>query len=142
MAQVEDELNKLIDNAVMTEQIQNNLRLTQIKMRNKMDKRIIETSKFLSYVLRHAPESIDIVLDREGWTDIVNLIHASMGHGKQIDSDLIKLVVDSSDKQRFAISDDGLRIRASQGHSAVGVDITFKKKNPLNFFFTAPLRDF
>ncbi|MDC9762175.1 RNA 2'-phosphotransferase, partial [Proteus mirabilis] len=27
-------------------------------------------SKFLSYVLRHQPDSVGIRLDNEGWTDI------------------------------------------------------------------------
>lgn len=31
------------------------------------DKELAETSKFLSFVLRHKPEAIGIVLDREGW---------------------------------------------------------------------------
>ena len=34
------------------------------------DKELAETSKFLSFVLRHKPEAIGIVLDREGWADI------------------------------------------------------------------------
>ena len=38
------------------------------------DKELAETSKFLSFVLRHKPEAIGIVLDREGWADIDKLI--------------------------------------------------------------------
>jgi putative RNA 2'-phosphotransferase len=34
-------------------------------------------SKFLSYVLRHAPESIDLSLDRDGWADVDALIHGA-----------------------------------------------------------------
>jgi putative RNA 2'-phosphotransferase len=32
------------------------------------------TSKFLSLVLRHSPETIDIALDVNGWADVKELI--------------------------------------------------------------------
>lgn len=38
------------------------------------EKELADTSKFLSFVLRHKPEAIGIVLDREGWADIDKLI--------------------------------------------------------------------
>lgn len=34
------------------------------------EKELADTSKFLSFVLRHKPEAIGIVLDREGWANI------------------------------------------------------------------------
>ena len=63
-------------------------------------KQLTETSKFLSYVLRHQPESIGIALDAEGWTDIAALIAAAVHHGKQIDLELIDTVVMTNDKKR------------------------------------------
>ena len=33
------------------------------------EKELADTSKFLSFVLRHKPEATGIVLDREGWAD-------------------------------------------------------------------------
>lgn len=33
-----------------------------------------ETSRFLSYVLRHVPETIGLTLDREGWADMAALM--------------------------------------------------------------------
>ncbi len=39
------------------------------------EKELADTSKFLSFVLRHKPEAIGIVLDREGWAgDAANLL--------------------------------------------------------------------
>jgi len=35
-----------------------------------VSKQSTEISKFLSYILRHEPDSIGMVLDREGWADI------------------------------------------------------------------------
>jgi putative RNA 2'-phosphotransferase len=75
------------------------------------------TSKFLSYVLRHNPAEVDLELDENGWVSIEQLINNANTLGKDINRELIKLVVVTNDKQRFAISDDGEMIRANQGHS-------------------------
>jgi putative RNA 2'-phosphotransferase len=77
-----------------------------------VSKQLIEASKFLSYVLRHEPQAIGLTLDREGWAEISALIDGAARTGKQIDHELINTVVATSDKKRFAISNDGLRIRA------------------------------
>ena len=77
-----------------------------------MSKQHAETSKFLSYVLRHEPQAIGLVLDREGWAYITALIAGSRLSGRELDEALIHAVVESSDKKRFAISEDELRIRA------------------------------
>ncbi|MBC3908431.1 RNA 2'-phosphotransferase [Undibacterium umbellatum] len=79
-------------------------------------------SKFLSYVLRHQPDSIDIKLDEQGWTEIAALINQAARHGKRFKLEDLHEAVRTSDKQRFAVSEDGLRIRANQGHS-VKVDL-------------------
>ena len=100
-----------------------------------MSKQLSEVSKFLSYVLRHQPDAIGITLDLEGWTDISALIAAANNDGKQLDRDLIQTVVDTSDKKRFAISDDGLLIRAVQGHSTESVDINYVEKVPPEFLY-------
>ncbi|KLD69696.1 RNA 2'-phosphotransferase [Xanthomonas pisi] len=89
-----------------------------------------ETSKFLSYVLRHAPESIGLVLDRDGWVDIDALVAAANADGKALDAALIRAVISSSDKQRFALSADGLRMRAVQGHSTASVALAHVAKAP------------
>ena len=104
-------------------------------MKQDMSKQLSEVSKFLSYVLRHQPDAIGITLDLEGWTDIAALIAAAARDGKQLDRELIQVVVASSDKKRFAISEDGLRIRAVQGHSTRSVDIKHVEKMPPEFLY-------
>ena len=47
-----------------------------------MGDRIIETSNFLSYVLRRRPDTIGIELDSEGWTGIDALISAAAQGGR------------------------------------------------------------
>lgn len=107
-----------------------------------MDKQYAEVSKYLSYVLHHQPEAIGLTLDREGWADIGLLIICTTKNGKHLDQHLIKSIVENSDKKRFAISEDGLRIRAVQGHFSQQVDIEYQETPPLNFYTMEPLHDF
>lgn len=81
------------------------------------DDRDKEVSKFLSYILRHHPEKIGIVLDSQGWVDVGELLSKLAQNGKSISQEQLERVVANNDKKRFAFSDDGTRIRASQGHS-------------------------
>lgn len=104
-------------------------------LKQDMSKQLSEVSKFLSYVLRHHPDAIGITLDREGWVDIASLISAAVKAGKQLDLERIQTVVATSDKKRFAISEDGLRIRAVQGHSTASVDINYVAKVPSEFLY-------
>ena len=89
---------------------------------------LVSTSKFLSLVLRHQPEVIGLSLDDSGWADIDTLIRLSQPH-KPLTRALIEQVVEENSKQRFAISDDGRRIRANQGHS-IKVDLGFVPVTP------------
>ncbi len=77
---------------------------------------LVSTSKFLSLVLRHQPEVIGLELDDAGWADIDRLIALAQPH-RPLTRALIDAVVANNSKQRFAISEDGRRIRANQGHS-------------------------
>ena len=88
------------------------------------EKELADTSKFLSYVLRHKPEAIGIVLDREGWADIDKLILCAQKVGKRLTRALLDTVVATSDKKRFSYSSDGRCIRAVQGHSTSQVAIS------------------
>lgn len=83
----------------------------------------------MSYVLRHKPETIGLTLDPEGWASVEELVRLSQSSGTPLSRELIVDVVRTNDKQRFKLSDDGLRIRASQGHS-VSIDLALDSKKP------------
>lgn len=85
--------------------------------------RLKHISKFLSLVLRHAPDTIGMVLDAQGWVDVDELLERSAAHGNPFTRAELDMVVSTSDKQRFAFSEDRRRIRASQGHSIAAVDL-------------------
>jgi putative RNA 2'-phosphotransferase len=90
---------------------------------------LVKTSKFLSLVLRHRPERIGLSLDAEGWAKVSELLHLMTAAGHPITRDILVEVVAGNDKRRFAFSEDGSRIRASQGHS-IGVDLALPPAVP------------
>jgi putative RNA 2'-phosphotransferase len=93
------------------------------------DKETVRTSKFLSLILRHEPERVGLILGDAGWVGVDELLKAVNGHGVSLTLDELKHIVATSDKKRFAFSEDGLRIRASQGHS-VEVDLEYPPQTP------------
>lgn len=94
-----------------------------------MDTSHKHASKFMSLVLRHEPEKIGLQLDAQGWADVDDLLQRMADHGVALDRPTLQAVVETNDKQRFALSDDGLRIRASQGHS-IQVDLGLEALQP------------
>jgi putative RNA 2'-phosphotransferase len=95
---------------------------------------LTSTSKFLALVLRHKPDEIGLTLDPNGWADVEELLLRCNARGKRVTRALLERVVAENDKKRFAFSDDGSRIRASQGHS-VEVDLALNPLEPPELLF-------
>ena len=89
----------------------------------------VKISKFLSLVLRHKPETIGLELDENGWVKTDFLIQGMLKANYSIDIDILKSIVNSSDKQRFKFNNDFSKIRANQGHS-INVDLKLELKSP------------
>ena len=102
-----------------------------------MDKDLVRLSRFLSLVLRHDPGSIGLVLDANGWADVDALLGKARAAGQPLDAERLHRIVAESDKQRFALSPDGLRIRANQGHS-VQIDLALTPLAPPDRLFNGP----
>jgi putative RNA 2'-phosphotransferase len=102
---------------------------------NKSPKSLTSTSKFLSLVLRHQPEVIGMQLDPEGWLTIDELIANANRKGNELSLELLHDVVASCEKKRFSLSDDGLKIRANQGHSVPDVELNLEPVTPPNQLF-------
>jgi putative RNA 2'-phosphotransferase len=94
-----------------------------------MDKELIRMSKFLSLVLRHQPQKIGLALDAQGWARVDDVITQANRHGVALTLAVLEQVVRLNDKKRFAFSEDGLLIRASQGHS-ISVDLGLEPVEP------------
>ena len=100
----------------------------------KMDQRTVQISKFLSLVLRHQPEKIGLRLSQSGWASVGELIEASRQRGIEFTLEELQNVVASNDKKRFSLSEDGLSIRANQGHS-IEVELGYAPKAPPDVLF-------
>ncbi|RZJ56112.1 MAG: RNA 2'-phosphotransferase [Flavobacterium sp.] len=98
------------------------------------EKEIKSTSKFLSLVLRHSPETIHLKLDENGWANVDELITKCNQHQKKLDLELLNIVVETNDKKRFAFNEDKTKIRASQGHS-IEVELNLQEVLPLEFLY-------
>ena len=86
-------------------------------------------SKFLSLILRHEPERVGLKLGEAGWVGVNELL-AALNQGTQpLTLEQLKHIVATSDKKRFAFSEDGQRIRANQGHS-LEVDLQYAPQTP------------
>lgn len=68
-------------------------------------------------MLRHQPGQIGLTLDAQGWADVDELLLKANQHGVALTRPLLNEIVEQNDKQRFAFSVDGTRLRANQGHS-------------------------
>lgn len=90
---------------------------------------MVKISKFLSLILRHKPETIGLVLDEAGWASVSDLLQKCEQHGFALSLEELETVVATNDKQRFTFSEDGRRIRASQGHS-VKVELGYQPLEP------------
>ena len=97
-----------------------------------------QLGKFLSLILRHKPDAIGLELDSQGWANIEQLIDKAHAAGTKFDRTELLHVVETSDKKRFSVSADGLRIRAAQGHSvSVELGLSSKVPPPVLFHGTA-----
>ncbi|HEX8384643.1 MAG TPA: RNA 2'-phosphotransferase [Rubricoccaceae bacterium] len=94
-----------------------------------MDRSLVRVSRFLSLVLRHDPGRVGLTLSPDGWAEVEDLVAAANRAGVPLDRATLDRVVAENDKQRFALSPDGGRVRANQGHS-VPVDLGLAPLEP------------
>ena len=88
----------------------------------------------MSFILRHKPDAIGLHLDEQGWASVDELIACAAKHGRELNHERIQEVVATNNKKRFALSENGTKIRASQGHS-IQVDLGLEDRMPPQFLF-------
>lgn len=91
-------------------------------------------SKFLSYVLRHHPELINLYLDENGWADVDELITKSTNDSQGFTFEELDEIVLTNAKKRFAFNEDKTKIRASQGHS-IDINLDLILQRPPEFLY-------
>lgn len=87
-----------------------------------------DTSKFISLILRHKPETIGIALDEHGWANVEELIEGVRKTHK-LDMETLERIVAEDEKQRYSFNEDKTLIRANQGHS-IPVDVELEEVVP------------
>lgn len=87
-----------------------------------------DTSKFMSLILRHKPETIGISLDEHGWADVNELI-AGIAKTNDFNRDILEEIVRTDEKQRYSFNEDKSLIKANQGHS-IPVDVELDEVEP------------
>ena len=92
---------------------------------------ITKDSRYLSYLLRHHPESINLTLDSKGWANIRELIEKSKD---TFNMEYLEEIVRTDEKQRYSFNEDKTKIRANQGHS-INVNPDLKEEVPPEFLY-------
>lgn len=87
---------------------------------------LIHKEKRLAYLLRH---DTHYAFDVHGWRAVSDLV---ANHG--FSQEELTSIVANSNKQRFEFSEDGLFLRARQGHS-IAVDVELAEATPPEYLY-------
>lgn len=105
------------------------------------ENQIRKISTFMSLVLRHKPQEIGLILDENGWISVEEFIYQMNAYGNTITLEILKHIVETNDKKRFAFNEDGTKIRASQGHS-VSIDLDLTPQIPFDYLYHGTVNKF
>jgi putative RNA 2'-phosphotransferase len=94
---------------------------------------LTKTSKHISLILRHKPETIGITLDAHGWANVKDLING-VNKTHKLDMELLEEIVATDEKKRYSFNEDKTKIRANQGHS-VNVDVELEEFVPPEYLY-------
>lgn len=94
-------------------------------MSNKNDK----LSVFISLILRHKPQTINIALDEQGYANVDELIKGVNASGRKLTLEILECIVETDNKGRYSFNSSKTKIRANQGHS-IKVDVGLQETIP------------
>lgn len=64
---------------------------------------LTKTSKFISLILRHKPETIGISLDEHGWANVDELV-LGIAKTREFNMDILEEIVRTDEKQRYSFN--------------------------------------
>lgn len=80
-------------------------------------------SIYISRLLRHRPEELNLTMDCHGWVPVAELLEKINGAGRyRMTKEILDEIVRSDNKGRYRYSQDGTKIKACQGHSIPWVE--------------------
>lgn len=93
-------------------------------------------SVYISYLLRHHPESIGLAMDTHGWVSVAELIEKINRVGRYcITENNLDEIVRTDNKGRFRYNEDGTKIKACQGHSISWVEPELTYGQPPEYLY-------
>ncbi len=97
-------------------------------------------SRYLAFLLRHKPETLNLSIDSQGWTSLVELLvrlNKTGRFGEVVTREHIEELVRQDRRRRFSIENGS--IRANGGHTTEKVSVEYPVVRPpdLLFFGTA-----
>jgi putative RNA 2'-phosphotransferase len=95
-------------------------------------KELEKFSVYMSGVLRHFPEKLNIILDIQGWVYVDTLLSKMAADKHPLTMEELLQIVASDTKTRYSMRGEQhtLQIRCNQGHSTPQVDLTFDVAEP------------
>ncbi|MFQ8705034.1 MAG: RNA 2'-phosphotransferase [Thomasclavelia sp.] len=95
---------------------------------------LVKMGKYLSLILRHKPELINLKIDEHGWVEVDQLLKGINDSGRYISKEMLDIIVNTNNKKRYQYNDDQTKIRANQGHS-IKVDVELQEKVPPDILY-------
>ena len=106
------------------------------------NKELTSLSKFLSLILRHKPEAVNLSLDEYGYISINDLINSINTNSKYtINHEILDTIVSTDEKQRYSYDSTKTRIRANQGHS-IQVNLNLTQQTPPEILYHGTSKSF
>lgn len=90
---------------------------------------VVRASQLLASILRH-DKPAGLKVDRQGWGSVADVIQMTADGPLPLTAELIAQVVSENDKKRFALSKDGVQVRALQGHTRPDVKLDYVAQVP------------
>ena len=95
-----------------------------------------DISIYLSYLLRHNPNDIELTMDKHGWVSVSQLIERINSRSiYSITLSQLKNIVANDSKGRYRLNSDGTRIKACQGHSIPWVEPELDYRKPPDILY-------
>ena len=95
------------------------------------NRRNTKLSVYLSFLLRHRPDSLGLAMDQQGYVSVEELLAKINRQGRyKLSRERLDAIVSADSKRRYAYSPDGRKIRACQGHSIPWVQPVLEWKDP------------
>lgn len=93
-------------------------------------------SKYISFLLRHEPEHLNLNMDKYGYVNVEELIRNINNEGIYcINKEILDEIVYTDKKGRYKYNSDQSCIKANQGHSLDFIEVELDYKVPPEFLY-------